>query len=79
MFICVLSVCVFVEGSLHSSDSVSDSNSPPSGQTGVPTQVVQQVQTAQVTTLSLSFFHTHTCTSLHNVGIKPLMLSICIL
>lgn len=36
------------EGSLHSSDSVSDS-SPPSAvvQTGVPTQVVQQVQTAQ--------------------------------
>ncbi|XP_055060269.2 MHC class II regulatory factor RFX1 isoform X1 [Misgurnus anguillicaudatus] len=30
-----------------SNDSVSDSNSPPSGQTGVPTQVVQQVQTAQ--------------------------------
>ncbi|XP_051982738.1 MHC class II regulatory factor RFX1-like isoform X1 [Xyrauchen texanus] len=35
------------EGSLHSNDSVSDSNSPPTGQTGVPTQVVQQVQTAQ--------------------------------
>lgn len=36
------------EGSLHSNDSVSDSSSPPAVvQTGVPTQVVQQVQTAQ--------------------------------
>lgn len=36
------------EGSLHSSESVSDSSSPPAVvQTGVPTQVVQQVQTAQ--------------------------------
>uniref|UniRef100_A0A673AED7 MHC class II regulatory factor RFX1-like n=1 Tax=Sphaeramia orbicularis TaxID=375764 RepID=A0A673AED7_9TELE len=36
------------EGSLHSSDSVSDSSPPPAVvQTGVPTQVVQQVQTAQ--------------------------------
>uniref|UniRef100_A0A8C9YB51 Regulatory factor X, 1a (influences HLA class II expression) n=1 Tax=Sander lucioperca TaxID=283035 RepID=A0A8C9YB51_SANLU len=35
-------------GSLHSSDSVSDSSPPPAVvQTGVPTQVVQQVQTAQ--------------------------------
>ncbi|XP_057187352.1 MHC class II regulatory factor RFX1 [Triplophysa rosa] len=40
-------VVTVTEGSLHSSDSVSDSNSPPAGQTGVPTQVVQQVQTAQ--------------------------------
>uniref|UniRef100_A0A672R9B3 Regulatory factor X1 n=1 Tax=Sinocyclocheilus grahami TaxID=75366 RepID=A0A672R9B3_SINGR len=32
--------------SLHSNDS--ESNSPPAGQTGVPTQVVQQVQTAQL-------------------------------
>ncbi|XP_057202033.1 MHC class II regulatory factor RFX1a isoform X2 [Triplophysa rosa] len=41
-------VVTVTEGSLHSSDSVSDS-SPPSAvvQTGVPTQVVQQVQTAQ--------------------------------
>lgn len=37
-----------LEGSLHSSESVSDSSSPPAVvQTGVPTQVVQQVQTAQ--------------------------------
>ncbi|KAG9337410.1 hypothetical protein JZ751_028831 [Albula glossodonta] len=37
------------KGSLHSSDSVSDSSPPPAAaqQTGVPTQVVQQVQTAQ--------------------------------
>ncbi|XP_053708569.1 MHC class II regulatory factor RFX1a isoform X2 [Synchiropus splendidus] len=36
------------EGSLHSNDSVSDSSPPPSVvQTGVPTQVVQQVQTVQ--------------------------------
>lgn len=36
------------EGSLHSSESVPDSNPPPTVvQTGVPTQVVQQVQTAQ--------------------------------
>lgn len=36
------------EGSLHSSESVSDSSPPPAVvQTGVPTQVVQQVQTAQ--------------------------------
>lgn len=36
------------EGSLHSNDSVSDSSPPPAVvQTGVPTQVVQQVQTAQ--------------------------------
>lgn len=38
----------FSEGSLNSSDSVSDSSPPPAVvQTGVPTQVVQQVQTAQ--------------------------------
>ncbi|XP_035254657.1 MHC class II regulatory factor RFX1-like isoform X1 [Anguilla anguilla] len=41
-------VVTVTEGSLHSSDSVSDSSPPPVGvQTGVPTQVVQQVQTAQ--------------------------------
>uniref|UniRef100_A0A8C1V794 Regulatory factor X, 1a (influences HLA class II expression) n=1 Tax=Cyprinus carpio TaxID=7962 RepID=A0A8C1V794_CYPCA len=41
-------VVTVTEGSLHSSDSVSDS-SPPAAviQTGVPTQVVQQVQTSQ--------------------------------
>ncbi|XP_039542580.1 MHC class II regulatory factor RFX1a isoform X4 [Pimephales promelas] len=41
-------VVTVTEGSLHSSDSVSDS-SPPAAvvQTGVPTQVVQQVQAAQ--------------------------------
>ncbi|XP_016351586.1 MHC class II regulatory factor RFX1-like isoform X2 [Sinocyclocheilus anshuiensis] len=41
-------VVTVTEGSLHSSDSVSDS-SPPAAvvQTGVPTQVVQQVQTVQ--------------------------------
>ncbi|XP_052462379.1 MHC class II regulatory factor RFX1 isoform X2 [Carassius gibelio] len=38
-------VVTVTEGSLHSNDS--ESNSPPVGQTGVPTQVVQQVQTAQ--------------------------------
>uniref|UniRef100_A0A8C2PVP6 Regulatory factor X, 1b (influences HLA class II expression) n=1 Tax=Cyprinus carpio TaxID=7962 RepID=A0A8C2PVP6_CYPCA len=38
-------VVTVTEGSLHSNDS--ESNSPPAGQTGVPTQVVQQVQTAQ--------------------------------
>ncbi len=47
---CFWSVCLSVEGSHHSNDS--ESNSPPAGQTGVPTQVVQQVQTAQV-------MHTH--------------------
>ncbi|XP_035804338.1 MHC class II regulatory factor RFX1a isoform X7 [Amphiprion ocellaris] len=41
-------VVTVTEGSLHSSDSVSDSSPPPAVvQTGVPTQVVQQVQTAQ--------------------------------
>ncbi|KAJ8254215.1 hypothetical protein COCON_G00208270, partial [Conger conger] len=41
-------VVTVTEGSLHSSDSVSDSSPPPVGvQTGVPTQVVQQVQTVQ--------------------------------
>ncbi|XP_061893129.1 MHC class II regulatory factor RFX1-like isoform X5 [Entelurus aequoreus] len=41
-------VVTVTEGSLHSSDSVSDSSSPPAViQTGVPTQVVQQVQSAQ--------------------------------
>ncbi|XP_036408590.1 MHC class II regulatory factor RFX1-like isoform X1 [Megalops cyprinoides] len=41
-------VVTVTEGSLHSSDSVSDSSPPPVGvQTGVPTQVVQQVQTSQ--------------------------------
>lgn len=41
-------VVTVTEGSLHSSDSVSDSSPPPPVvQTGVPTQVVQQVQSAQ--------------------------------
>ncbi|XP_072549254.1 MHC class II regulatory factor RFX1a isoform X2 [Salminus brasiliensis] len=41
-------VVTVTEGSLHSSDSVSDSSPPPTVvQTGVPTQVVQQVQSAQ--------------------------------
>ncbi|KAK6312268.1 hypothetical protein J4Q44_G00179320 [Coregonus suidteri] len=42
-------VVTVTEGSLHSSDSVSDSSSPAAvvQQTGVPTQVVQQVQAAQ--------------------------------
>ncbi|XP_059413612.1 MHC class II regulatory factor RFX1-like isoform X6 [Carassius carassius] len=41
-------VVTVTEGSLHSSDSVSDSSPPATVvQTGVPTQVVQQVQTAQ--------------------------------
>ncbi|XP_039541173.1 MHC class II regulatory factor RFX1 isoform X1 [Pimephales promelas] len=38
-------VVTVTEGSVHSNDS--ESSSPPAGQTGVPTQVVQQVQTAQ--------------------------------
>ncbi|XP_061567241.1 MHC class II regulatory factor RFX1a isoform X2 [Cololabis saira] len=41
-------VVTVTEGSLNSSDSVSDASPPPAVvQTGVPTQVVQQVQTAQ--------------------------------
>ncbi|KAL6102800.1 rfx1 [Pungitius sinensis] len=41
-------VVTVTEGSLHSSDSLSDSSPPPAVvQTGVPTQVVQQVQAAQ--------------------------------
>ncbi|XP_017579415.1 MHC class II regulatory factor RFX1 isoform X2 [Pygocentrus nattereri] len=40
-------VVTVTEGSLHSNDSVSDSSPPPTVQTGVPTHVVQQVQTAQ--------------------------------
>ncbi|XP_037648222.1 LOW QUALITY PROTEIN: MHC class II regulatory factor RFX1a [Sebastes umbrosus] len=41
-------VVTVTEGSLHSSDSVSDSSPPPAVvQTGVPTQVVQQVQAGQ--------------------------------
>lgn len=48
-------LCVCLEGSLHSSDSVSDSSPPPAVvQTGVPTQVVQQVQTAQQVKLTKS-------------------------
>lgn len=48
------------EGSLHSSDSVSDSSPPPAVvQTGVPTQVVQQVQTAQQVNYSQSRTHKH--------------------
>lgn len=44
------------EGSLHSNDSVSDSSPPPAVvQTGVPTQVVQQVQVAQ----QVKYTHTH--------------------
>ncbi|XP_062866722.1 MHC class II regulatory factor RFX1 isoform X2 [Trichomycterus rosablanca] len=35
------------EGSIHSNDSISDSSPPPAVQTGVPTHVVQQVQSAQ--------------------------------
>ncbi|XP_062874931.1 MHC class II regulatory factor RFX1a isoform X6 [Trichomycterus rosablanca] len=41
-------VVTVTEGSIHSSDSVSDSSPPPAVvQTGVPTQVVQQVQSSQ--------------------------------
>ncbi|TNN80583.1 MHC class II regulatory factor RFX1 [Liparis tanakae] len=41
-------VVTVTEGSLHSSDSFSDSSPPPAVvQTGVPTQVVQQVQAGQ--------------------------------
>ncbi|KAK1803070.1 hypothetical protein P4O66_021602, partial [Electrophorus voltai] len=40
-------VVTVTEGSLHSNDSLSDSSPPPTAQTGVPTHVVQQVQTAQ--------------------------------
>ncbi|XP_054463419.1 MHC class II regulatory factor RFX1a isoform X2 [Anoplopoma fimbria] len=41
-------VVTVTEGSLHSSDSLSDSSPPPAVvQTGVPTQVVQQVQAGQ--------------------------------
>ncbi|XP_036445876.1 MHC class II regulatory factor RFX1a isoform X2 [Colossoma macropomum] len=41
-------VVTVTEGSLHSNDSVSDSSPPPTVvQTGVPTQVVQQVQSSQ--------------------------------
>ncbi|XP_041938638.1 MHC class II regulatory factor RFX1a isoform X1 [Alosa sapidissima] len=45
-------VVTVTEGSLHSSDSVSDSSPPPAVvQTGVPTQVVQQVQAGQQTSV----------------------------
>lgn len=55
------------EGSLHSSDSVSDSSPPPAVvQTGVPTQVVQQVQTAQQVKCTRSHTYTHTCK--HNMA-----------
>ncbi|XP_066563855.1 MHC class II regulatory factor RFX1a isoform X2 [Amia ocellicauda] len=41
-------VVTVTEGTLHASDSVSDSSPPPAVvQTGVPTQVVQQVQSTQ--------------------------------
>ncbi|KAI4885765.1 hypothetical protein NFI96_000490 [Prochilodus magdalenae] len=40
-------VVTVTEGSRHSNDSVSDSSPPPTVQTGVPTHVVQQVQTVQ--------------------------------
>uniref|UniRef100_A0A8C9VI08 Regulatory factor X, 1a (influences HLA class II expression) n=1 Tax=Scleropages formosus TaxID=113540 RepID=A0A8C9VI08_SCLFO len=44
-------VVTVTEGSLHSNDSVSDASPPPAAvQTGVPTQVVQQVQRSVVQT-----------------------------
>ena len=56
---CLYSLCPS-EGSLHSSDSVSDSSPPPAVvQTGVPTQVVQQVQTAQQ--VKSAYTQTQTC------------------
>uniref|UniRef100_A0A4W4GRP1 RFX-type winged-helix domain-containing protein n=1 Tax=Electrophorus electricus TaxID=8005 RepID=A0A4W4GRP1_ELEEL len=55
-------VVTVTEGSLHSNDSLSDSSPPPTAQTGVPTHVVQQVQTAQVTHTHKYTYHTHTHT-----------------
>uniref|UniRef100_A0A3P8W0J5 Regulatory factor X, 1a (influences HLA class II expression) n=1 Tax=Cynoglossus semilaevis TaxID=244447 RepID=A0A3P8W0J5_CYNSE len=60
-------VVTVTEGSLHSNDSVSDSSSPPAVvQTGVPTQVVQQVQTAQqVKHHSITLTKSNHCKILH--------------
>ncbi|XP_058275097.1 MHC class II regulatory factor RFX1a isoform X3 [Hemibagrus wyckioides] len=54
-------VVTVTEGSIHSSDSVSDSSPPPAVvQTGVPTQVVQQVQSAQQQLQQVPVQHVYT-------------------
>uniref|UniRef100_A0A8B9GUD1 Regulatory factor X, 1a (influences HLA class II expression) n=1 Tax=Astyanax mexicanus TaxID=7994 RepID=A0A8B9GUD1_ASTMX len=59
-------VVTVTEGSLHSSDSVSDSSPPPTVvQTGVPTQVVQQVQAAQQVPS-----HIHTYQASHKTDVE---------
>ncbi|XP_061702983.1 MHC class II regulatory factor RFX1a isoform X6 [Syngnathoides biaculeatus] len=72
-------VVTVTEGSLHSSDSVSDSNSPPTVvQTGVPTQVVQQVQTSQqrsVVQATSQIAKTEASTQLSVTSLQPVHLS----
>ncbi|XP_037111739.1 MHC class II regulatory factor RFX1a isoform X4 [Syngnathus acus] len=72
-------VTVTAEGSLHSSDSVSDSSSPPAAvQTGVPTQVVQQVQTAQqrsVVQATSQIAKTEPGTQLNVASLQPVHIS----
>ncbi|XP_037111742.1 MHC class II regulatory factor RFX1a isoform X6 [Syngnathus acus] len=72
-------VVTVTEGSLHSSDSVSDSSSPPAAvQTGVPTQVVQQVQTAQqrsVVQATSQIAKTEPGTQLNVASLQPVHIS----
>ncbi|KAM9784991.1 MHC class II regulatory factor RFX1a isoform X2 [Syngnathus typhle] len=72
-------VVTVTEGSLHSSDSVSDSGSPPAAvQTGVPTQVVQQVQTAQqrsVVQATSQIAKTEAGTQLNVASLQPVHIS----
>ncbi|KAM6957559.1 MHC class II regulatory factor RFX1a isoform 2-T2 [Aplochiton taeniatus] len=68
-------VVTVTEGSLHSNDSVSDSSPPPAVvQTGVPTQVVQQVQAAQqrsVVQATLQIAKTEPGTQLSVTNLQP--------
>ncbi|XP_019744292.1 MHC class II regulatory factor RFX1a isoform X5 [Hippocampus comes] len=72
-------VVTVTEGSLHSNDSVSDSSSPPAVvQTGVPTQVVQQVQTAQqrsVVQATSQIAKTEPGTQLNVTSLQPVHIS----
>ncbi|XP_049601234.1 MHC class II regulatory factor RFX1a isoform X2 [Syngnathus scovelli] len=72
-------VVTVTEGSLHSSDSVSDSSSPPAVvQTGVPTQVVQQVQTVQqrsVVQATSQIAKTEPGTQLNVASLQPVHIS----
>ncbi|XP_068606003.1 MHC class II regulatory factor RFX1a [Brachionichthys hirsutus] len=72
-------VVTVTEGSLHSSDSLSDSSPPPAVvQTGVPTQVVQQVQAAQqrsVVQVTPQIAKTEPGTQLSVTSLQPIHIS----